>query len=193
MKRLSFLLLVVTLALVPTGCGKKPAPAPQPVTDGAADAAAARRAGEEAAARARREAEEAARREAEERARREREMAAARTTLLEIVYFDFDDARIKPEAQALLDQKARILRQYPEVRVRIEGHCDERGSNEYNDALGHRRASSILAYLTGAGIQGSRLEIISFGEDRPLAPGHDEMSWARNRRGEFVIVAGLEG
>ena len=191
MKNRLLLVIIGTLVLSASGCGKKPAPVPEPSIEPAVDDAAAR-AEREAAERARRDAEEAARREAEEQARREREKAAVRTSLEEKVFFDFDDARIKPEAQVLLDQKARILREYPEIRIRIEGHCDERGSNEYNDALGHRRATSIFEYLAGTGIDGSRLEIISFGEDRPAASGHDERAWAQNRRGEFRIVAGME-
>lgn len=180
---------VLVLSLGVAGCSKEPPPPPAPVADNTDDAAA--RAAREAAERARLEAEAAARREAEERARLE--MEAARATLAEMVFFDYDEARIRPEAQAILDQKARILRQYPDVRLRIEGHCDERGSNEYNDALGSRRATSIRQYLEGAGIGSLRLEIVSFGEDRPMASGHDESAWARNRRGEFRILSGLGG
>ncbi len=110
-----------------------------------------------------------------------------------MVFFDYDDARIKPEAQSTLDAKARVLRDNAALRIRIEGHCDERGSNEYNDALGHRRAEAIMAYFTAAGLDARRFKLVSFGEDRPLASGQSESSWARNRRGEFRVVSGLEG
>ena len=150
---------------------------------------AERRAAEE---RARLAAEEAARLAAEETARREAE-ARMRATLEEMVFFDYDDATIKPEAQTNLGAKARILRDNPAIRIRIEGHCDERGSNEYNDALGHRRAEAIMAYFTGSGLDARRFELVSFGEDRPLAAGQSENAWSQNRRGEFRIVAGLGG
>ncbi len=180
--------LVVTLAL--GGCSKKPPPPPEPVAETPTrDLDAERRAAEE---RARLEAEERARLAAEEAARREAE-ARMRATLEEMVFFDYDDARIRPEAQATLDAKARILRDNAALRIRIEGHCDERGSNEYNDALGHRRAEAIMAYLTAAGLDARRFELVSFGEDRPLVSGQSESAWARNRRGEFRVVAGLGG
>jgi peptidoglycan-associated lipoprotein len=193
MKKSFPVLAMILLMVASAGCGKKPVPPPGPVTDtSAADREdEARRAAQE---RARLEAEEAARRarlEAEERARREAEMAAVRRTLEEMVFFDYDEAEIKPEARALLDAKARILRDNPAIRIRIAGHCDERGSNEYNLALGNRRAYSIQSYLVGFGIDAGRFESVSFGEERPLATGSNEASWSRNRRGEFQILSGL--
>jgi peptidoglycan-associated lipoprotein len=135
---------------------------------------------------------EAARLAAERAAEAERQrlMAAARTTLEEMVFFDYDDSSIRPDAEAVLRRKAEILRASPQVRIRIEGHCDERGSTEYNLALGNRRAESIRQFLAGFGISADRFEIVSFGEDRPLAQGANEQAWSRNRRGAFVITAG---
>ena len=195
MKKSNGILVVVALSLAAGACGRKPPPpAPEPASNGSSvDRDAEERARREAAERARLEAEERARAEAEERARVAAALTAARTTLAEMVFFDYDEARIKPEAQTILDAKVRILRQYPEARIRIEGHCDERGSNEYNDALGSRRALSVQSYLAGAGIAAGRMEIISFGEDRPMASGQNEAAWSRNRRAEFRILAGLGG
>lgn len=188
MKKSKAVLAVLALTLALGGCRKQPPPPPEPVDEApTVDLEAERRAADE---RARLAADERARLAAEEAARREAE-ARMRATLEEMVFFDYDDARIKPEAQAKLGAKARILRDNPALRFRIEGHCDERGSNEYNDALGHRRAEAIMAYFTGAGLDARRFELVSFGEDRPLATGQTEGAWARNRRGEFRVVAGL--
>ncbi|MGD8601865.1 MAG: peptidoglycan-associated lipoprotein Pal, partial [Gemmatimonadota bacterium] len=144
-----------------------------------------------------RQAEEAARRAAEEEAarraaeaQRQREIAAARATLEEMVFFDYDESEIRDDAAEVLRQKVAILRASPQVRLRIEGHCDERGSTEYNLALGNRRAESIRQFLTSFGLSENRFEIVSFGEGRPLAQGSNEQAWARNRRGQFVITAG---
>jgi peptidoglycan-associated lipoprotein len=144
------------------------------------------RAAEEARRRA--EAEEAARRAAE--AERQRAVAAARATLEAMVFFDYDSSEIREDAAAALRQKVAILRASPQVRLRIEGHCDERGSTEYNLALGNRRAEAIRQFLTGFGLSADRFEIVSFGEGRPLAQGSNEQAWSRNRRGQFVITAG---
>jgi peptidoglycan-associated lipoprotein len=101
-------------------------------------------------------------------------------------FFDYDSADLRDEARAALDADARLLRDRPEVRVVIEGHCDERGTAEYNLALGERRAAAARDYLVAAGIDGGRLEIVSFGKERPFDPGHDEAAWAQNRRAHIV-------
>jgi peptidoglycan-associated lipoprotein len=88
---------------------------------------------------------------------------------------------------AVLKEKAAWLQDRPEVDVLIEGHCDERGTNEYNLALGERRAQSAKVFLVNMGIASSRLTTVSYGEERPLDPGHDEAAWAKNRRAQFVI------
>jgi len=110
--------------------------------------------------------------------------------MAEMVFFDYDRSDIRADARAVLDRKARILRDEPTVRIRISGHADERGSTEYNLALGSRRADAVRSYLTAAGIQAARIEIVSFGEERPLERGSNEAAWARNRRGEFTVTAG---
>jgi peptidoglycan-associated lipoprotein len=114
-----------------------------------------------------------------------------RTTLAEMVFFDYDRSELRADARAILDRKARILRDRPAIAIRIEGHADERGSTEYNLALGSRRADAVRAYLTGVGINASRFQATTFGEARPLAAGSSESAWSRNRRAEFVVTAGL--
>lgn len=103
------------------------------------------------------------------------------------IYFEFDAYVLMDEAKAILDRKVDFLRRYPVVHVTIEGHCDERGTNDYNLALGERRANSAWQYLVNSGIEPSRLNMISYGEERPIALGHDEASWAKNRRAHFVV------
>ena len=104
------------------------------------------------------------------------------------INFDFDQYDLRTDARTILDRKASFLNQNGSVRVQIEGHCDERGTNEYNMALGERRANAAKQYLTTAGISAGRLSTISYGEERPLDPGHSEAAWARNRRAHFVIT-----
>jgi peptidoglycan-associated lipoprotein len=105
------------------------------------------------------------------------------------VHFDFDKSDIRPEAARILDANADWLRSNTDHIVLIEGHCDERGTNEYNLALGERRARAAMDYLTSKGIAGSRLQIISYGEERPLCADHNEACWARNRRDHFLVKA----
>lgn len=104
------------------------------------------------------------------------------------VYFDFDKSNIKQDQRARLEKNAEYLKQNKMAKVRIEGNCDERGTNEYNMALGERRAISAKKYLSNLGIHSDRLHTISYGEEKPLLHGHDELSWAQNRRGDFVLV-----
>jgi peptidoglycan-associated lipoprotein len=106
----------------------------------------------------------------------------------ESIYFDFDKSFIKLEYRPVLNEKAAFLKDYPEMRVRIEGNCDERGTNEYNLALGERRANSAKNFLVSWGIAADRIEIISYGEERPRALGHNEAAWAQNRRDDFVLI-----
>mgnify|MGYP001570727654 CR=1 FL=1 len=105
------------------------------------------------------------------------------------VYFDFDKYNLVDSAKAALDLNAAILKGNPSVMLRVEGHCDERGTVEYNLALGERRAKSCRDYLTGLGIDGNRLEVISYGKERPAVMGSNEGAWARNRRGEFKVLS----
>jgi len=185
-----FFVYVFTATLLAGACGGDPPPPPPPPPGPDMDSLRryqdSVRAAEEAARRA--AAEEAARREAE--AQRQRAIAAARATLEEMVFFDYDMAEIRDDAATTLRAKVAILRASPQVQLRIEGHADERGSTEYNLALGNRRAESIRQFLTGFGLSENRFEIVSFGEGRPLMQGSNEAAWARNRRGQFVITAG---
>ena len=101
------------------------------------------------------------------------------------VYFDLDSYEVRPEAFPRLDAQAQWLQRYPSVTVRIEGNADERGTREYNLALGARRAESVRTYLINRGIPAGRIDTISFGKERPVDPGHNEEAWAKNRRVEL--------
>ena len=122
----------------------------------------------------------------QEEARRKM-MAAQNRFVNEDTHFEFDSSNLLPEAQEILRWKAAWLQKNPNVQVTIEGHCDERGTNEYNLALGDRRANSAKAYLMDLGIYGSRLNTISYGEERPADYGSNEEAWAKNRRAHFTI------
>ncbi len=104
------------------------------------------------------------------------------------VYFAYDSSAIEASERPKIEAVAEALRNSPNKRLIVEGHCDERGSNEYNLALGERRALAIRAYLVGLGISPDRIQTKSYGEEQPVAFGHNEEAWRLNRRGEFVIV-----
>ena len=179
------LLMLLTAAAFAVACGGKaapeepapeptptaaPTPPPEPVDDNSAE------------------------RERLEKERMEREAAEkARTVsadLAAMINFDYDQAAVRQADQETLDRKAAILVANPGVKLRIAGHADERGSDEYNLALGNRRAAAAKRYLENKGVDGSRLEVVSYGEERPLNPGNDETAYAQNRRDEFEITAG---
>lgn len=105
----------------------------------------------------------------------------------DVVFFEYDSAALTPEAQEILRDKARWMRDNPGARVIIEGHTDSRGTGEYNLALGDRRAASTRNFLTGSGIDTGRINTISYGEERPADAMENETAWAKNRRAEFVI------
>src|SRR5688572_21535905 len=117
-------------------------------------------------------------------------VAAARATLTATIYFDYDQSEITDESRAKLDAKASVLTQNTGIRIRIAGHTDSRGSDEYNLALGQRRAAAAKRYLTDRGIDAARIEIVSFGEERPSCGDEAEGCWSRNRRDEFEITVG---
>jgi len=119
-----------------------------------------------------------------------RAIEAARATLTQSIYYDYDSDVLRDDARATLDEKLRVLNANPSARLRIEGHTDERGSDEYNLALGRRRADQAKRYLADRGVDASRIETMSFGRERPTVSGSSEEAWAQNRRGEFQIVAG---
>jgi peptidoglycan-associated lipoprotein len=118
----------------------------------------------------------------------EDEYARRGVSPLQTVYFDFDRADIGPEMRTVLQKNAEWLRRHPRVKMSIEGHCDERGTEEYNMALGQRRAEAVKSYLVSLGISSNRLSTISYGEERPEDPGHNEAAWAKNRKAEFSVV-----
>jgi len=111
------------------------------------------------------------------------------TPSLEDIHFDFDKYNIRDDAKEILRRNADWLKKNPAVKIQIEGHCDERGTNEYNLALGDRRAKATRDYLVSLGINPERISTISYGEERPLDSGHNEEAWAKNRRAHFVIVS----
>jgi len=109
--------------------------------------------------------------------------------LLKDIHFDFDKYDIRPQDTVILKENTEILKKYFKVKIQIEGHCDERGTNEYNLALGERRANSTKNYLVSLGISPDRISTISYGEEKPLDPGHNEEAWGKNRRAHTVILS----
>ena len=107
-----------------------------------------------------------------------------------MVFFDYDEAAIRNDTRTRLEAKLEILRDYPGVHLRLEGHADERGTSEYNVALGGERAESVIQFLTGYGLDAARFSSVSYGEESPIARGSNEAAWAQNRRVEFVITGG---
>ncbi|MGH7508284.1 MAG: peptidoglycan-associated lipoprotein Pal [Gemmatimonadales bacterium] len=178
------LLMLLAAAAFTAGCGgspppEEPAPEPTPVAEPLPEPAPV----DDSAERERMERERMAR-EAAERAR------AVAADLAAMINFDYDQAAVREADQPTLDRKAAILNANSDVRLRISGHADERGSDEYNLALGNRRAAAAKRYLENKGVDGSRIEVISYGEERPLNPGSDEIAYAQNRRAEFELTAG---
>jgi peptidoglycan-associated lipoprotein len=179
-----FALLAVTVVL--GACKKKEPEQPTPVNTTPTPTTARDTAAENARAR-----EAAAQREREAAAAAAAAAAAgARSTLAEMIFFEYDQAEIRSDMQDILDRKAALLRANPNVTLRIDGHADERGTVEYNLALSLRRANSVREYLTGAGIDIARLEVTGFGEERALDNGTTESAYARNRRAEFQVTRG---
>ncbi len=186
-RRFAVAVLAATLAV--GACKGDPPPMPEPPTADQDSLQAYR----DSVANAERMAREAAAAAAAERAAAAAERAAAaaaRTTLMERVLFDYDESAIRMDQQSLLRQKVAILRASPQVQIRIAGHADERGSTEYNLALGTSRAAAIQDYLTDSGLPASRFSIVSYGEERPSNRSSSEMAWSQNRRAEFEITAG---
>ena len=184
MMRVPSLLMLLSTAAFAGACGGKaapeePAPQPQPAAEPAPTPAPA----DDSAERERLEKERMAR-EAAEKAR------AVAADLAAMINFDYDQAVVRQADQATLDRKAAILAANPKLKIRIAGHADERGSDEYNLALGNRRAAAAKRYLENKGVDGSRMDVVSYGEERPLNPGNDETAYAQNRRDEFEVTAG---
>jgi peptidoglycan-associated lipoprotein len=194
MKSVSLLLALGLGAAMVAGasCGGNPAPAPAaPAVDTAAEnqrirdsVDAANRAAQAEAERVRRQ------READSLAALSRSSDEVRTSLSTMIHFDLDKSNVRTDDAGILDQKVAILQANPDLKIRIGGHCDERGSDEYNLALGNRRAQSAKQYLVSHGIDASRIETQSWGEEKPLVDGHDESAWSQNRRAEFEVTSG---
>ena len=108
---------------------------------------------------------------------------------LDDIHFDYDSAELSGEARSTLDTNVQWLRRNPSVTILIEGHCDERGTVEYNLALGERRSMAAYNFMVSSGLPSERIKTISYGKEFPLDPGHDEAAWARNRRAHFVITS----
>jgi peptidoglycan-associated lipoprotein len=109
--------------------------------------------------------------------------------LLKDIHFDFDKYDIRPSDVEILKENAAVLNKFPKVKIQVEGHCDERGTSEYNLALGERRANNAKKYLISFGIDKNRISTISYGKEKPLDPGHNEEAWAKNRRAHFIILS----
>lgn len=103
------------------------------------------------------------------------------------IFFDYDKSDLSPEARATLDKQAAWLKRYPTVRVMVEGHCDERGTREYNIALGARRSNAVKSYLAALGVDSGRIQTVSYGAERPAVLGTGESAWHQNRRGVTVV------
>lgn len=207
MKRKSYvvsIIFVLCIGLILMGCPKKtvvkdePSVAQKEATKIEAERIAKEK---EKEAKEKEAKEKEAARLKEEQAKREfeRSLVAKRTpgiegevfesSLLKPIYFEFDKFDVRPADAETLKGNSALLKKFPNIKIQIEGHCDERGTNEYNLALGERRASSTKKYLLSLGIAGDRVSTITYGEEKPVDPGHNEEAWAKNRRANFVITA----
>jgi peptidoglycan-associated lipoprotein len=176
------LLLAIPGLMFAASCAEKQVVSEPAVVPAVEEDAEAKRLAEEARARVLEEQSLRA-----ERTRKEREEMAAREEFQnEDIHFEYDKSKLLPEAQDILRDKAKWLKARPNVSAIIEGHCDERGTNEYNLALADRRAGTAKSFLVDLGIAAQRLTTVSYGEEKPLDPGHDEAAWAKNRRAHFV-------
>ena len=183
MKSLTWMKVLVLLVLVMmlgAGCAKKQVVAETPAEKAAP--AAVEKSTSDADAKA---AEAARLREA---ALAEAIAKAKAKITANVVYFDYDKFDLKPEAREVLKDKAALLKDYPAIKVLVEGHCDERGTSEYNLALGERRARASYEFLMLLGVKANQLEMVSYGEEYPAVQGHNEAAWAKNRRDEFKII-----
>lgn len=186
------MLLVIPAMLFSVSCAKKTVVA-EPMTDTAADEAARQAELEKQKAMEREKQLEEERLAAEQAEKLKAEALAHDAMMLknrflnENIYFAFDTAVLDMQAQELLKEKATWMRNNPTAKVVIEGNCDERGTNAYNLALGERRAESAKAFLVNLGIPAARIATISYGEEKPADPAHNEEAWAKNRRDVFVL------
>ena len=211
MSRKSFVafVFILCLGLIVSGCPKKTIVKEEPLVKKAEESAAEKeKAARLEAEQKEREAkerelaklkEEEAKRRQQEQKEFEKSLVAKKTPgiegevfetkMLKRIHFDFDKYNIRPDDAEILKQNVAVLKRFPTVKIQIEGHCDEKGTNEYNLALGERRASSAKKYLISLGIDERRISTVSYGEEKPLDPGHNEEAWAKNRRADFVILS----
>jgi len=186
-KGFSILIVIFCLGFIISGCPKKTVVKEEPSVTSAGES------------EARKDAKEADRiREEEVKKEFEKSLVAKQTPgiegvvleskMLKDIHFDFDKYNIQPREAEILKENSALLKKYPGMKFQIEGHCDERGTGEYNLALGERRANSAKKYLVSLGISPSSISTISYGEERPFDPGHHEEAWTKNRRGHFVIL-----
>jgi peptidoglycan-associated lipoprotein len=190
-------MLVVAAAALTAGACRRQQPAANPtptVNQDSIDAAARERARQDsinaanaARDRARQDSINAANAARDDASRR---LAEARNLLTAMVYFDYDRSDIRDDSKAQLDQKIPLLNANPGIAIKVTGHTDSRGSDEYNVALGQRRARAVRDYLVQRGIASDRITLDSRGEEQPAAQGEDESAWSQNRRAEFEITAG---
>lgn len=181
------LILVIPMFVFAVSCSKEKISS-DAYTPSAADAEAQRKADEKARQDSKGIGEEDLKEGAlSEEMQAERMKIERETFENEDVHFEFDSIRLTPQAQEILTKKAEWLKANPNATVTIEGHCDERGTNEYNLALGDGRALSAKKYLLDLGIEPTRLKTVSYGEERPIDPTSTEEAWAKNRRAHFVI------
>jgi len=182
---------ILSVAVLATGCSRNKAASAAPTPRTATADQAASQAAEQEAAKLREESDRAAAadRLQAERAAGDRELV--KSALTTPVQFEFDRSDISEEGIRLLDQKVETLQKNPTIRIRIEGNADDYGSDEYNMVLSQRRAAVVNRYFTERGIDASRIQIVSLGEERPVCTDRDEGCRSRNRRDEFVILSGL--
>jgi peptidoglycan-associated lipoprotein len=199
-KSFSILIVILCLGLIMAGCPKKTVVKEEPSVTKSEEAS---RLEAERAAKEAKEKESARIKEEEAKKEREKEfeksLVAKKTpgiegevfesTLLKDIHFDFDKYDIRPGDTEILKENAALLIKHPNVKIQLEGHCDERGTIEYNLALGERRANSTKKYLISIGISTDRISTISYGKEKPLDPGHNEEAWAKNRRAHTVILS----
>ena len=117
-----------------------------------------------------------------------KEEGVPRDLSFETIYFDYDQSSIRSDQRSTLERNAQLLSRYDTVEVRLEGHCDERGTEEYNIALGQRRADSIKSFFSDYGISSFKISTVTYGEMRPVEQGHNEAAWSKNRRCEIIIT-----
>jgi peptidoglycan-associated lipoprotein len=186
-KGLGILIVIFCVGVMLSGCAQKTVVKEEPSVKGAEGS------------EARKDAKEADRiREEEVKKEFEKSLVAKKTPgiegvvleskMLKDIHFEFDRYNIQPKAAEVLKENSALLKKYPGMKFQIEGHCDERGTGEYNLALGERRANSAKTYLVSLGISPSSISTITYGEERPFDPGHNEEAWSKNRRAHLVIL-----